>query len=63
VDIRGGESHSFVGENGAGKSTLGKVVAGVYGADEGHVIVDDVHVERWNPGAAQRKGVSMIAQE
>jgi ABC-type sugar transport system ATPase subunit len=63
VDIRGGEIHSFVGENGAGKSTLGKVVAGVYGADEGHVIVDDVHVERWNPGAAQRKGVSMIAQE
>ncbi len=61
--VRSGEIHAFVGENGAGKSTLGKVIAGVYSADEGEVLVDGAPVERWNPGIAQRSGVAMIAQE
>lgn len=63
LEIRGGEIHALVGENGAGKSTLGKVIAGVYAADEGDVVVDGAPVDRWNPGIAQRRGVAMIAQE
>lgn len=63
LQIRSGEVHAFVGENGAGKSTLGKVIAGVYAADRGDVLVDGAPVERWNPGAAQRRGIAMIAQE
>ena len=63
LEVRGGEIHAFVGENGAGKSTLGKVIAGVYAADRGDVVVDGVPVDRWNPGIAQRRGVAMIAQE
>lgn len=63
LQIKSGEVHAFVGENGAGKSTLGKVIAGVYAADRGDVLVDDAPVERWNPGAAQRRGIAMIAQE
>lgn len=63
LEVRAGEIHAFVGENGAGKSTLGKVIAGVYSADRGDVLVDGTPVDRWNPGIAQRAGVSMIAQE
>lgn len=63
LEIKSGEVHAFVGENGAGKSTLGKVIAGVYAADRGDVLVDGVAVERWNPGLAQRRGIAMIAQE
>lgn len=63
LDIRPGEVHALVGENGAGKSTLGKIVSGVYSADEGEVLINGDRVFRWTPGAAQRRGVSMIAQE
>ncbi|MGN7978908.1 sugar ABC transporter ATP-binding protein [Microbacterium sp. 22195] len=63
LDVRGGEIHAFVGENGAGKSTLGKVIAGIYAADRGDVLVDGAPVDRWNPGIAQRRGIVMIAQE
>lgn len=63
LSILPGEIHAFVGENGAGKSTLGKVIAGIYGADSGTLVVDGDQIERWNPGLAQRRGIAMIAQE
>lgn len=63
LEVRAGEIHALVGENGAGKSTLGKVIAGVYAADRGEVLVDGQAVDRWNPGIAQRRGIAMIAQE
>ncbi|WP_375003524.1 sugar ABC transporter ATP-binding protein [Aeromicrobium sp. CTD01-1L150] len=63
VELRAGEVHAFVGENGAGKSTLGKIVAGIYLPDGGHVEVDGQEVDRWDPGAAQAGGVAMVAQE
>lgn len=63
LEVRAGEIHAFVGENGAGKSTLGKVIAGIYTADRGDVVVDGTPVDRWNPAIAQRQGIAMIAQE
>ena len=63
LEVRAGEIHAFVGENGAGKSTLGKVIAGIYSADRGDVVVDGTPVDRWNPAVAQRQGIAMIAQE
>lgn len=63
LSVAPGEIHAFVGENGAGKSTLGKVIAGIYAADSGDLIVEGSPVDRWNPGIAQRRGVAMIAQE
>ncbi len=63
IEVRSGEIHAFVGENGAGKSTLGKVIAGIYTADRGGVVIDGAPVDRWNPGIAQGRGIAMIAQE
>ncbi len=63
LSIRSGEIHAIVGENGAGKSTLGKVIAGVYSADRGAIVVNGAPVDRWNPGLAQKQGIAMIAQE
>lgn len=63
LEIRGGEIHAFVGENGAGKSTLGKIIAGVYAADAGAVVVNGSVIDKWNPAIAQKQGVAMIAQE
>ena len=39
VHFRPGEIHSLIGENGAGKSTLLKIMAGVYPADPGELVL------------------------
>src|SRR5437879_5420831 len=41
-DIERGEFFGVIGPNGSGKSTLLRVVAGIYPADEGQVLVDGV---------------------
>ena len=39
-DLRAGEIHALIGENGAGKSTFIKILAGVYQADGGEILLD-----------------------
>jgi ABC-type sugar transport system ATPase subunit len=63
LDVEAGSVHAVVGENGAGKSTLGKVLAGLYSPDSGHVLIDGEETGRWTVKRAQQNGIVMIAQE
>lgn len=63
LDVRPGTVHCLMGENGAGKSTLMKILAGIYTADSGTIVIDGKPVEIPNPTASLALGVSMIHQE
>jgi ABC-type sugar transport system ATPase subunit len=53
----------LIGENGAGKSTLGKILAGVYTADSGEILLDGKLIHPTDPLAARRLGIAMVHQE
>ncbi len=59
---RAGEVHALVGENGAGKSTLMKVLAGLYPADEGEILVEGKPLRGGDPAEAIERGVGMVHQ-
>ncbi|HMB96393.1 MAG TPA: sugar ABC transporter ATP-binding protein, partial [Tepidisphaeraceae bacterium] len=63
LSIARGECHGLMGENGAGKSTLGKILAGIYRADEGQISIDGVPQDFSAPADALRAGVGMVYQE
>src|SRR3954447_23617437 len=63
MSIARGECHGLMGENGAGKSTLGKILAGIYRADEGQFSIDGVACHFASPADALRAGVGMVHQE
>ena len=61
--LNAGEVHALVGENGAGKSTLMKVLTGVYGKDEGRILLRGSEVNIQSVRDSQRLGIIMIHQE
>lgn len=58
-----GSCHALMGENGAGKSTMGKILAGVYTADSGQLVLRGTPIHPHNPLAARKLGISMVHQE
>ena len=58
-----GSIHGLVGENGAGKSSLSKIIAGLFIADEGQVLIEGEPVLFRSPREALAHGVATIAQE
>src|SRR5215813_581107 len=58
-----GSCHALIGENGAGKSTLGKILAGVYVADAGEILLEGQPIRPTNSLAARQLGISMVHQE
>ena len=63
VHFRPGEVHSLIGENGAGKSTLLKIMAGVYPADHGELLLSGEPLPALTPASAQRHGIYLVPQE
>src|SRR5437763_6581846 len=62
-EIQKGACHALIGENGAGKSTLGKILAGVYVADAGEILLDGKSINAPTPLAARKLGIAMVHQE
>ena len=60
--LRKGEIHALLGENGAGKSTLMNVLAGLYRADGGLMLVNSKPVDFHSPRDAIEAGIGMIHQ-
>jgi len=63
LEIAAGSCHALCGENGAGKSTLGKILAGIYVPDDGHLYVQGSEVHFGGPRDALAAGVGMVHQE
>lgn len=63
IEIVRGTVHAFVGENGAGKSTLGKIIAGVFPADQGDLVLRGTPVAFRSPREALERGIAIVAQE
>ncbi len=61
-DLRRGEIHALLGENGAGKSTLTNILAGLYRADQGEIIIEGKHADIGSPRDAIEYGIGMIYQ-
>ncbi|UNK71930.1 ABC transporter ATP-binding protein [Microbacterium sp. H1-D42] len=62
LTVEPGEIHCLLGENGAGKSTLMNVLYGLYQADEGDILLDDVEQHFAGPGDAMAAGIGMVHQ-
>src|SRR6202140_5437195 len=63
VEFEKASVHAVMGENGAGKSTLGKIIAGVYTADQGHIKIEGQEVNATDPRIAQGLGIALVHQE
>src|SRR5690606_16888862 len=57
-----GCSLALVGENGSGKTTLVKLLARLYDASEGRILLDGLDVQEWD-GEALRQRIGVIFQD
>ncbi len=61
-EVAEGEVHALLGENGAGKTTLCNILAGIYRADAGEVLIGGEPAEIRNPAQAIDAGIGMVHQ-
>jgi ABC-type oligopeptide transport system ATPase subunit len=65
LSLQEGETFALVGESGSGKTTLGRVIAGLYRADEGEIIYNGRDIRRLSKSERVefRRGVQMVFQD
>ncbi|WP_413740419.1 sugar ABC transporter ATP-binding protein [Sodalis sp. RH14] len=63
IQFQAGEIHCVLGENGAGKSTIGKIISGLYPADEGAIWYGERQVSFSSSREARHAGIVMVYQE
>jgi len=61
--VEQGEVVGLIGDNGAGKSTLIKTLFGVYGPDEGEIIIRGKKVLNWTALKARESGIETVFQD
>ncbi len=62
LGIRKGEVFALLGENGAGKSTLMSILFGIYGPDEGEILIDGKPVKFHSSTDAAACSIGMVHQ-
>ncbi|MDF1500403.1 MAG: ABC transporter ATP-binding protein [Anaerolineales bacterium] len=62
LTVTPGHIHALLGENGAGKSTLMNVLAGLYQAEEGFILLNGNRVRFNSPRDAIDHGIGMVHQ-
>lgn len=62
LTVNSGEVVALLGENGAGKSTIMKILYGLYGMDEGKILIRGEEVQIKTPADAMSRGIAMIQQ-
>nr|WP_325300816.1 ABC transporter ATP-binding protein [uncultured Dysosmobacter sp.] len=62
ITVNAGEVVALLGENGAGKSTVMKILYGLYGMDEGQILIRGEEVQIKTPADAMSRGIAMIQQ-
>jgi ribose transport system ATP-binding protein len=63
VSFAPGTIHALLGENGAGKSTLMKIICGIYGPDEGEMLMEGRRLQLRDTFDALTHGISIVHQE
>ena len=63
IEINSHEVVGLIGENGAGKSTLLKVLAGLYPADQGRILLRGRETSFRSVAAAADAGIGLVFQE
>ncbi|OXR48090.1 sugar ABC transporter [Pusillimonas sp. T2] len=63
IDFARGEIHCLLGENGAGKSTIGKIVGGLYSADNGELCWNKQPVRFRSINESKKCGIGLVFQE